>query len=64
MNEKEESRCFYGISIMREEGFAGLMAGCWIRVLWMTVGGMIFWLVLEESQKMIRNWTKNLVADK
>jgi len=38
---------------MREEGVAGLMAGCWIRVLWMTVGGTTLSLSLSLSLSLL-----------
>uniref|UniRef100_A0A7S4P3Q2 Mitochondrial carrier protein n=1 Tax=Guillardia theta TaxID=55529 RepID=A0A7S4P3Q2_GUITH len=56
----EEQRKYGGgavgalLQLISEEGYHGLMAGCLARVLWMTVGGVIFWLVLEESQKVMR----------
>mmetsp|Transcript_615 Transcript_615/g.1020 ORF Transcript_615/g.1020 Transcript_615/m.1020 type:complete len:134 (+) Transcript_615:135-536(+) len=50
----EEGALGAALQIVKEEGPQGLLAGCELRVAWMTIGGIIFWIVLEESQKILR----------
>lgn len=41
--------------LVAEDGFAGFFAGAGIRTIWMTLGGIIYWLVLEQTQNLLRN---------
>jgi len=42
--------------LLSEEGLSGFFGGAYVRTAWMTVGGVVYWLVLEESQKVLRRF--------
>ena len=42
------------LQLLAQDGVGGCFAGAMVRTAWMTVGGVIYWLVLEESQRWLR----------
>ena len=41
--------------LLAEDGVEGCFAGAYVRTAWMTAGGVIYWLVLEETQQRLRS---------
>ena len=57
MNQAGETKAVWDTGIltqvtklMAEDGGRGFFAGAMVRTGWMMVGGVIYWLVLEQTQ--------------